>query len=476
MRVILCVDPLVSGPRLEKYNLPWMTGMLGRPISLALGYKPQALGARDFDRARFFALSGLACDPEATLQAFEPGEIQTPSMDFLRQHIPEGSVVVGFELTEATRLILDRLGACWIDIWQHPIRFLDDVLFAFASSDPGIHAALNTFDLPEETFWLYANRAATLIQLRGGGPELPEGSGVFIGQTLADKAILKEGRYLSLLDYQAEFRSFCQRCSRVYYSRHPMVEQGDEAILQFLAGFGNVEVGSHPAYGLLADARVREVMTISSSVALEATYFGKEVTTLHRPVLRLGSGPDRAEYRSVYQDFLSPHFWSTVLAPVAPTRPTPKVAFLDGKDKLRDMLDWQYNYKILDKAEAMRSEFEELKRFKTTLSFLTAALRARSEGHRSVLLCGAGALAPRAAKALRLAGLEIAAFTDRNPRRQGSLLEGAPVLSLEEGLRRGLPCIVGSTGFTREIAQDIRDTAERLGLPPPPTYLPETLG
>lgn len=476
MRAILCVDFLVTGPDIEQYHLSWMTRMLGRPLSLSLGEEPHLLCGRDVDRETFFTLSGLPFDPQATFHPLELKDIREASLAYLQARIPKGSLVIGFELTETTRAVFDQIGVLWIDFWQHPIRFLDDVLFAFASSDSGIHEALCAFDLPEETYWLYANRAATLLQLRGGGPNLPEGSGVFIGQTLADKAIHQKGRHLNLLDYQDAFAALCRRCSRIYYSRHPMVERGDEDILRFLAGFTNVEVGSHPAYGLLANPNVREVMTVSSSVGVEARYFGKEVTTLFQPVIRLGCGPEREAYRSVYQDFLSPHFWSAVLAPITTTRLTQKVAFLDGKDKLRDMLDWQYNYRILDKVEAMRSEFEELKRFKITLAFISAALKARSEGHRSVIICGAGVIASRAAKAVRQTGLHIEAFTDRNPRLKGTLFEEALVISLEEGLQRGLACLVGSTGFTQDIARDIQETATRMGLPVPPVYLPESIG
>ena len=147
----------------------------------------------------------------------------------------------------------------------------------------------------------------------------------------------------------------CRRHSRVYYSRHPNVDHGDEEVLQFLSGFANVDIGACPAYSLFANQRVEEIMTISSSAAVEAKYFDKDVTILHRRVIQLGAGLEREEYRSIYHDFLSPHFWSAVLAPLTPTNPTPKVAFLDRKDKLRDMLNWFHNYRILDKVEQMRA-------------------------------------------------------------------------------------------------------------------------
>ena len=447
----------------------------------------------------FFSASGLTFDP-AVLLSFEAHDFQSSSLDHLRKILNSETLVIGYELSEPTRIILDRLGVTWINLWHHPIRFLDDVLFAFASNDAGIHEALRAFDLPEETYWLYANRTATMLQLRGEGPVLPEGCGVFIGQTLADKAILHKGKFLNLLDYQEEFTAFARRCPHVYYSRHPWVDRGDEEILRFLSEFGNVEVGNCPAYALFASDRVREVMTISSSAAMEAKYFGKQVTILFRPVFRLGSGSDREEYRSVYQELVSPHFWSTVLAPRLPTRPAPKVTFLSGKDKLRDTLMYYYNYKVLDKVERMRTELEELKRYVAVQSFskkidnirveqeelrrhmavhsfltalVAAAEQARNDGHSAVLVCGAGRLAAPVARIVRKAGLRIRAFTDRNPQLQGTRRERAPVISLEEGLRRKLPCVIGSSDFAAQIAQDIKATARRIGLPVPRIYLPE---
>ncbi len=531
MRVVLCVDPLINGADRENYDLLWLTRMLRRPITQALGREPEVLRSSDWDREAFFLRSGLPFDPRATLLPFEEQDFRPASLELLRKSLNGDTLLIGFELAEPTRAILDRIGVTWINLWQHPIRFLDDVLFAFASNDPAIHEALRAFDLPEETYWLYANRTATMLQLLGEGPALPDGCGVFIGQTLADKAILHRGQFLNLLDYQEEFTSFAHRCNHVYYSRHPWVDRGDEEILRFLSRFGNVDVGNCPAYALFASDSVHEVMSISSSSAIEARFFGKQVTVLFRPVIRLGSGPDPEEYRSVYQDLVSPHFWSAILSPRLPTRPAPPVSFLAGKDKLRDMLRWHYNYRVIDKteslkgevenlrtevgsirvevpdiraaaeglradhdrlrgetdrlreekdrlveeAERLRRELEELRYFKFIHAFQFVANQIVNDGHAAVLICGTGRLAPLAAKAAKAAGLRIRAFTDRNPRLQGTTLHGARVLSLGEGLRLGLPCLVGSSDFALRIKREIERTAKKLGLPVPAIYLPKTL-
>ena len=53
------------------------------------------------------------------------------------------------------------------------------------------------------------------------------------------------------------------------------VKIGDERIISFVTSFNNVSLIDTPTYELLAGSEINKVVTISSSVATEAKYFGK---------------------------------------------------------------------------------------------------------------------------------------------------------------------------------------------------------
>lgn len=65
---------------------------------------------------------------------------------------------MGYELSEQTRKILDKIKVTYIDIWLHPIRYMDDVLFGLKSNNEEINNKLYTFNIPSETYYLYADR------------------------------------------------------------------------------------------------------------------------------------------------------------------------------------------------------------------------------------------------------------------------------------------------------------------------------
>jgi glycosyltransferase involved in cell wall biosynthesis len=115
---------------------------------------------------------------------------------------------------------------------------------------------------------------------------------------------------------------------------------------------------------------------------------------------------------------------------------------------------------------------EDAHRLDYLADFAQLAMRARSDGHRTAVVCGCGIPGRRAAAAAQLAGLQVLGFTDRDPRLVDTRVEGLPVLSPEAGLRTGAACIIGSFNRAEEIAGDLRSLAGELGLPAPVLYQP----
>lgn len=358
--IFIAADFLFTKESEQFNNRRWLKDLLHRPVAQAAGRAPGSFATSLTDkskmsRKRFFELSQIKVNEGATQFWFDAKKVSQASIDYLNEFLPAGSVVIAYELAEATREVLQRAGVHYVDLWLHPVRFYDDVLFGVSSGTRTVYDAMKQFHLADENFWLYADRLR--IQLYKGWRrdelQLPANSALLVGQTLEDKAICRDGKMLSLLDFKAEVEQLSAQHERVFFSRHPFVKTGDEEVLKWLQSLPNVELTSVPSYHLIANQSIKKVAAISSSVVHEARFFGKKTEFYYKPVFTFGQRFGK-DYLTVYQEFVSPHFWAAALASVVPTHPCPRVMFAEGKDKIRDMLAFYWAWPTVDKTEAMR--------------------------------------------------------------------------------------------------------------------------
>ncbi|MFK3779725.1 hypothetical protein [Agrobacterium sp. NPDC089420] len=361
--IFISSDLLSTSRKEQDSNLKWLVDLFRRPLSNGSDLPITIASKRwhddfKFDRKRFFDLSNLAVDIEDTQIFFEATDIKDASIEYFSQHFPSGSLIFGYELSSATREIIARAGCTYIDMWLHPIRFLDDLLFAFDSNDVEIKERLSSFELPEELSYVYADRLR--VQMYRGKPrlnnDLKPHSALYIGQTLKDKAIASSKGMLNLLDYRSAFDEVARSKHHIYYSRHPFVKNGDEKTLSFIRGFRNVSMTEHPTYMMLATDEVEFVFTISSSVVTEAKYFGKNTMYLFRPPVRIYS---KDSYASILHNFLFSDFWRYVLKS-GDFPDTRNINFIDGRNKMRDMLSWYWGFRQIDRLENLHNNVSTL--------------------------------------------------------------------------------------------------------------------
>lgn len=362
-KVYISSDFLMTKEKEQFNNLRWFFDLLRRPIAQAIGTQPikliSSLVREDFfSRIKFFEHSNIKLDVNQLQYYYDDKNISQASIDYLKKFISEESIIIGYELSEQTRRILTRANVIYIDIWLHPIRFMDDILFGFSSNDSAIFEKLKAFNLDKNLYGLYADRLK--IQSYKGFKRnellIQPNSALFVGQTLEDKAICKNGKMLTLLDFKADFEEVAKQYSKIYYSRHPYVKSGDEEIIKYLKSHPFTEIVDWPIYNMLASDNLRYVFSVSSSVVHEAKAFNKKTKFLYKPIFNLEDKFSLNNYISIYQEFVSPHFWSDILSPKINTIESPKILYLDGKDKLRDMLAFYWSYGTVDKLEMMRKQ------------------------------------------------------------------------------------------------------------------------
>jgi HAD superfamily hydrolase (TIGR01549 family) len=357
--IFLCADFLATKESEQANNIRWLIDILKRPITQATNvtpveYKSVVAEKNGFVRSKFFALSNVNLDPKEMQFDFNPSDINTDSINYLKKHIEENTLVIGYEFSAATRKIMDSCNISYIDIWLHPIRYLDDVLFAFNSNTKTIRTSLQKYNLNENLYFSYADRlrVQNYKGFRRAKLDLHSNSALFVGQTLYDKAISSNGKMLSLLDFKAEFTKLCETHEHVYYSRHPFVKSGDEEVISYIKRHRNVTITDEPTYFLLASDEIQTVASLSSSVVHEAKYFSKETQFFFKPVITIGETEEC--YSSIYQSFLFGHFWSDVLSSIFAVNAVEETSYFDSKDKLRDMLSFYWGYRNIDKVESLK--------------------------------------------------------------------------------------------------------------------------
>ncbi|MDT8796183.1 HAD family hydrolase [Vibrio cholerae] len=362
-RIIITSDFLMTKESEQRNNVKWVYDLVNNVINIAVDVRVDEFVSIDsisnsvdvLSRINFFGLSNIPLFTSETQFYFDCSEINNDSLDYLKSCIGEETLIIGYELSEQTRKLLDGNGLHYIDIWLHPIRYMDDVLFAFNSNVKEFKDFLHGESLSESYYKLYASRLK--VQSYKGFKRsqfyLEDNSALFVGQTLNDKAVLSNGKMLTVLDFKDAFEDLTKKHKRVYYSRHPFVKSGDEAVLDFIKSFKNVELIDKPAYEIITRDELVSVATVSSSVAMEAKYFDKKITYFFKPPVEIDITSSRGYY-SIYNKFCSVKFWNGLLSPFFVSKDDSDINFFDGKDKLRDALSFYWGYRYIDKTESLK--------------------------------------------------------------------------------------------------------------------------
>ena len=184
--VLLCSDILATRKSEQTSNLRWFGDLLGRPIREAVrnGTVRWDLGKK-FNRAEVLSES-VGNESLAERHCwFDADKIGSDSLSYLRDAIGADTLVVGYELSHMTRAAFQQLSVPWIDIWLHPVRFADDILFAMRASDQRIQSRLEQFAVSAETISAQAD-LLRIQNYRGFSKferSLVDGSALFVGQT-----------------------------------------------------------------------------------------------------------------------------------------------------------------------------------------------------------------------------------------------------------------------------------------------------
>ncbi|BAR99103.1 hypothetical protein BV133_1510 [Blastochloris viridis] len=339
-------------------NVRWLDGIAGTAARLAgwdvatVSWDPALRRSHgNVDMPAIYDALGLPLDRAGWVELLRrpmlPDAIERELLDLF-----DADLVVGYEIPDHLLRILSRAGIAVVDVILHPVRFLDDVVFALRTNRADIHALLAQHAVAREAIALQAG----LIRSKAAWmrPPLPlrPGAALVLGQVGDDRAAIDTatGRNRSLADHAGRLLELCADSSMVLFKPHPYdPAQSDTGIT--LRRLQAVQWTNANFYHLIAQPEIDVVCALNSSGLVEAEYFGKAALWLAPPLYRFG---DTAPADGGFGDALpqdgawcNPAFWSAVrgagpAAVLAAVRP----------NRLRRALNADWGFSSIDKVVA----------------------------------------------------------------------------------------------------------------------------
>lgn len=377
MKIIFTNDFLYHSPEYKPTYHVWCAQLLAPVVKLASNLdivELKELRNKDkqlFSRKEFYALSGIKNLTEG-YYCYDISRIKEPSLRYLQSFLNKNTFIIGIELGKELKQILTDLGVPFINFWFHSWKLFDDSFFMINTNKKEIFDVLKQYQLPKYFFEFYANYWKVWIQQKGLKPKgIKDNSIIFIGQTLRDKSIEKNGKFLNILDYKEKLQELSKIYSHIYYVPHPYVSFNKD-IEKYIKKTPYIsKINNIPTYYLLASDKVKKVIGISSSVLYEAHFFGKEVEYLFQPLFNIDQKFEDDTFISIYGDYFNPKFWKDILEKFTTVNDSvpDRQLFFNLKNKFRNIQGSWYGYEYLNEQKIFRRELN-----KYNIKFLSFAI------------------------------------------------------------------------------------------------------
>ena len=300
-------------------NIFWFYHLFQRKLAEATGL-PTGIRTwgHGIDTTLIYDLLGAERSALGWAQAFATHDLPRDFIALI-ESIFARSLVVSFELTESVKTTLSHLGIPFVDFSMHPIRFMPDVFFAVQTNHPRIFEALKPHHMMGADYYDWADvLLANAVKMKK--PKVPENATLLIGQTNVDRSLIFDGKLRNLSSYRDELAQILDPEKPVLYKPHPYNPHGF-GLYESGIPFEAVHWTSDNIYTLLASPNVEQVLGVSSSVMIEAPYFGKPAKFLARSPFSIPETAEKAEpgqHFSIYDGCFNADFWRDILADVTP--------------------------------------------------------------------------------------------------------------------------------------------------------------
>ncbi|MEM7318131.1 MAG: hypothetical protein AAF408_03820 [Pseudomonadota bacterium] len=348
--------PSAGGLRPTQHeNIRWLAQCLAAPLQLACDLPRETLlwDNRWVERARIdagtvravYAAFGLPATIRSWPRIFSARTLPD-AIESLFHRLFRDALVIGFELPPYLAHFFTRHGIAFIDLSISPIRFMDDLLLDVSVSDAAMRAVAETYRVPDALISLQAGAVSAHVAKMFPAPPRPNTLLVIL-QTLFDKVVIEDGRFVTVLDHLDSLREIVREYEAVLIREHPLEKQ-DGVGETLLRALPNAALTEENFYRLAGHHNLRGVAALSSSCVAEARWFGK---TAH--YLIPGFSPDRftpGEPAVTVDDVMSSaDFWRDILG-AADLRVTDRdgLRLPPKPNRLRQQLRSAWGYNQID--------------------------------------------------------------------------------------------------------------------------------
>lgn len=346
----------------QHFNIGWLADLVGQQIDIAAALPMDRLfwGIEGLSEGQLnthavraiyagMGMGGISLGNWARLQS--AADLTEPVRHYF-DYLFRDALVVGFELPNIIKRYLSGAGIPFVDCLIHPIRFMDDVFLGFSSNHPAIGRALGSYGLSDEAIRVGAGLATAAagrhfnFQCRGR-------TALVIGQVASDRTQIRDGGFVGFPHFADRLDALLADFDDVLVKPHPF--DVDNVGIRFIEGTNIKARRVHEnVYSLMSLATVQDVITLSSSVGMEAPYFGCRTHFLLGEPVQLyceqKGTPTAAEYVGIYDAFLTPDFWRSVLNPLQGVTVTPPSGFkvMPKPNRLRISLQSFWGFDAID--------------------------------------------------------------------------------------------------------------------------------
>jgi hypothetical protein len=261
-----------------------------------------------------------------------------------------GRFCVGYEMPPWLVRLLEAHAVPYVDLRLHPIRFLDDLLFAARASCPETQAALLAMAVHESEVLATAGLREAMCRYISEA-RVPGDTLLVIGQRRFDSTQIAGGDFFDAHRHVTAIHALCAGHAAVALKPHPLDRQHSLLEVAAAAPARVIGVINDNTYRMMALPQIGAILTVNSGVAYEAPYFGKHVHTLAPLTMRLGwrgTAEDPAVHASLDDVWLTPDFWRTVLAPHTRVTVPDGMRLRPKPNRLRIALDSFWNFQEID--------------------------------------------------------------------------------------------------------------------------------
>jgi hypothetical protein len=327
----------------------WLWNAIKRQVHLASALPVEVLTTAG-DIGDWIASQRPAAQADAAWAAMHAGVPWSEDLQRLVLDPLLGRFCIGYELPPWLVRLLDVHGVPHVDLRLHPIRFLDDLMFAVRASCVETQAALLAMAVQESEVIATAGLREAMCRFISEA-RVPERTLLVVGQRRFDSTQIVDGRFFDAAPRAAEIHALCAEYPAVVLKPHPLDRH--HSLLEVAAAAPTRVIGviDDNAYRLMSLPQIAAVLTVNSGLAQEAPYFGKRVHALAPLPLRLawrGDAPDPADHAAVDDAVLTPDFWRMVLAPHAAVSAADGMRLRPKPNRLRIALDSFWNYQEID--------------------------------------------------------------------------------------------------------------------------------